>query len=82
MIFYVSIALLKNYNKREICSQLFFCEENDYEVVVFHSLRHLSTGYKLKITNGDVKSVQGDTGHAEAEMVTDTSLENMSVWKC
>lgn len=47
------------------------CEENNYETVVFHSLRHLSTGYKLKMTNGDVKSVQGDTGHAEAEMVTD-----------
>ena len=47
------------------------CEENDYEIVVFHSLRHLSTGYKLKMTNGDVKSVQGDTGHSEAEMVTD-----------
>lgn len=51
------------------------CEENDYEVVVFHSLRHLSTGYKLKMTNGDVKSVQGDTGHAEAEMVTDVYSE-------
>ena len=51
------------------------CEENDYEVVVFHSLRHLSTGYKLKMTNGDVKSVQGDTGHAEAEMVTDVCSE-------
>ena len=37
------------------------CEENGYEIVVFHSLRHLSTGYKLKMTNGDVKSVQGDT---------------------
>ena len=47
------------------------CEENDYEIVVFHSLCHLSTGYKLKMTNGDVKSVQGDTGHAETEMVTD-----------
>ena len=45
------------------------CEQNGYEQVVFHSLRHLSTGYKLKMTNGDVKSVQGDTGHAEAEMV-------------
>ena len=43
------------------------CEQNGYEQVVFHSLRHLSTGYKLKMTNGDVKSVQGDTGHAEAE---------------
>lgn len=47
------------------------CEVNNFEVVVFHSLRHLSTGYKLKMTNGDIKSVQGDTGHAEAEMVMD-----------
>jgi integrase len=47
------------------------CEVNSFEVVVFHSLRHLSTGYKLKMTNGDIKSVQGDTGHAEAEMVMD-----------
>lgn len=51
------------------------CEQNGYEKVVFHSLRHLSTGYKLKMTNGDVKSVQGDTGHAEAEMVTDVYSE-------
>lgn len=53
----------------------FLCEENDLEVVVFHSLRHLSTKYKLKMTNGDIKSVQGDTGHAEAEMVTDVYSE-------
>lgn len=51
------------------------CEQNGYKQVVFHSLRHLSTGYKLKMTNGDVKSVQGDTGHAEAEMVTDVYSE-------
>lgn len=38
---------------------------------IFHSLRHLSTGYKLKMTNGDIKSVQGDTGHVEGEMVMD-----------
>lgn len=50
------------------------CEQNGYEKVVFHSLRHLSTGYKLKMTNGDVKSVQGDTSHAE-EMVTDVYSE-------
>ena len=30
---------------------------------------------ELKMTNGDVKSVQGDTGHAEAEMVTDVYSE-------
>ena len=48
-----------------------FSEVNNFQIVVFHSLRHLSTGYKLKMTNGDIKSVQGDTGHAEAEMVMD-----------
>lgn len=47
------------------------CEVNGFEKVAFHSLRHLSTRYKLKMTNGDVKSVQGDTGHTEAEMVVD-----------
>lgn len=51
------------------------CDDGGYERVVFHSLRHLSTGYKLKMTGGDVKSVQGDTGHAEAEMVTDVYSE-------
>ena len=51
------------------------CKENGYEDVVFHSLRHLSTGYKLMVTGGDVKSVQGDTGHAEAEMVVDVYSE-------
>ena len=45
------------------------CDDYDLEHVDFHSLRHLSTNYKLKMTKGDVKSVQGDTGHAEAEMV-------------
>ncbi|MBD5547736.1 MAG: site-specific integrase [Lachnospiraceae bacterium] len=38
--------------------------------VVFHSLRHSSTTYKLMLSKGDIKSVQGDTGHATADMVT------------
>jgi len=38
--------------------------------VVFHSLRHSSTTYKLTLNNGDIKATQGDTGHAQAEMVT------------
>ena len=38
--------------------------------VVFHSLRHSSTTYKLKLNNGDIKATQGDTGHSQAEMVT------------
>ena len=39
--------------------------------MVFHSLRHSSTTYKLKLSGGDIKAVQGDTGHAQATMVTE-----------
>lgn len=39
--------------------------------VVFHSLRHSSITYKLKLNGGDIKAVQGDSGHAQATMVTD-----------
>lgn len=46
-------------------------EENGLPKVVFHSLRHSSITYKLKLNGGDVKSVQGDSGHAQAKMVTD-----------
>jgi len=38
--------------------------------VVFHSLRHASTTVKLKLNHGDIKSTQGDTGHATTNMVT------------
>ena len=38
--------------------------------VVFHSLRHSSTTYKLKLNHGDLKATQGDTGHAELDMIT------------
>jgi len=43
--------------------------------VTFHSLRHTSTTVKLLISGGDIKTVQGDTGHAQAKMVTDTYAE-------
>ena len=46
-------------------------EENDLPKVVFHSLRHSSITYKLKLNGGDIKAVQGDSGHAQATMVTD-----------
>ena len=38
--------------------------------MVFHSLRHSSTTYKLKLNHGDLKATQGDTGHAEIDMIT------------
>ena len=46
-------------------------EENGLPKVVFHSLRHSSITYKLKLNGGDMKSVQGDSGHAQVKMVVD-----------
>lgn len=43
----------------------------DLPPVVFHSLRHSSITYKLKLNGGDIKAVQGDSGHALASMVTE-----------
>jgi len=45
--------------------------EQDLPNVVFHSLRHTSITVKLKLNQGDIKSVQGDSGHAQASMVTE-----------
>lgn len=48
-----------------------FITHYDLPPVVFHSLRHSSITYKLKLNGGDIKSVQGDSGHAQAKMITD-----------
>lgn len=45
--------------------------KNGLPKVVFHSLRHSSITYKLKLNGGDMKSVQGDSGHAQVKMVAD-----------
>ena len=45
--------------------------DNNLPEVVFHSLRHSSVTYKLKLNGGDIKAVQGDSGHAQVNMVTD-----------
>lgn len=34
------------------------------------ALRHSSTTYKLKLNHGDLKATQGDTGHAQIDMIT------------
>jgi len=60
--------------EQRIIDKMFYklIEENSLRPVVFHSLRHSSTSLKLKLSRGNIKAVQGDTGHAEARMVTDT----------
>ena len=53
------------YERRQIDRMLkMFIQENDLREVVFHSLRHSSTSIKLQISCGNIKAVQGDTGHA------------------
>ena len=39
--------------------------------MTFHSLRHSSITYKLVLTGGDIKAVQGDSGHSQADMITE-----------
>lgn len=46
-------------------------KENNLPDIDFHSLRHSSVTYKLKLNGGDIKSVQGDSGHSQVNMVTD-----------
>lgn len=46
-------------------------KEHDLPPVVFHSFRHASITYKLKWNGGDMKSVQGDSGHAQMDMIAD-----------
>ena len=57
------------YEEHDIRKQLKkLCTKNDLSVIVPHSMRHLSVTLKLLIS-GDVKAVQADSGHKDAEMV-------------
>ena len=55
-------VLLKEFSKLR--------EKEELPKVVFHSLRHSSTTYKLKLNYGALKATQGDTGHAQIDMIT------------
>ena len=60
------------YEERQIAEKLRkLIQKYNLPSVVFHSLRHCSTTVKLQISGGNIKAVQGDTGHAQARMVTD-----------
>ena len=48
-------------------------EHPEFEKIVFHGLRHSSATYQLLQSGGDFKSVQGNTGHATATVLMDTS---------
>ena len=47
------------------------CAARVFRFVLIIPYGHTSTTYKLKLSGGDIKAVQGDTGHAQATMVTE-----------
>lgn len=59
--------------ERQVINRMFnkLIRDNGLPKVVFHSIRHTSITYKLKLNGGDMKSVQGDSGHAQMKMVAD-----------
>ena len=52
--------------------RLWRAEHPEFEQIVFYGLRHSSATYLLMISGGDVKAVQGTTGHATADMLVNT----------
>ena len=52
--------------------RLWRAEHPEFEQIVFHGLRHSSATYQLLQSDGDFKSVQGNTGHATATVLMDT----------
>lgn len=57
-------------------------ERHKLPKVVFHSLRHSSITYKLKLNGGDMKSVQGDSGHAQLKMISDVYSRILDEDRC
>jgi len=52
--------------------RLWRAEHPEFKQIVFHGLRHSSATYQLLQSDGDFKSVQGNTGHATASVLMDT----------
>ena len=52
--------------------RLWRAEHPEFEQIVFHGLRHSSATYQLLQSDGDFKSVQGNTGHATAAVLMGT----------
>lgn len=46
-------------------------QAEEFPPMVFHGIRHSSSTYKLLLSDGDIKSVQGDTGHSKSQVLLD-----------
>ena len=66
----------KPYDSHQIYKLLkTFIHAHQLPDVTFHSLRHSSVTYKLALNDGNIKLVQGDTGHASPKLTLNTYAE-------
>ena len=60
----IEVNLLNKWFKK--CLQR---SQYDFPVISIGNIRHSSLTYKLPLYNGDIKSLQGDSGHAQADVL-------------
>lgn len=66
----------KPYDSHQIYKQFkAFIHAHHLPDVTFHSLRHSSVTYKLALNDGNIKLVQGDTGHTSSKLMLNTYAE-------
>ena len=66
----------KPYDSHQIYKLLkTFIHAHQLPDVTFHSLRHSSVTYKLALNDGNIKLVQGDTGHTSSKLMLNTYAE-------
>lgn len=56
---------------QQVLNEMDIKPKHNEKQYVFHSIRSTSTTYKLRISKGDIKAVQGENGHKDPKMVTD-----------
>jgi len=64
--------MTEHLNKRfqKVLNEIGIKPKRGNEQYVFHSIRSTATTYKLRISGGDIKAVQGENGQKDATMVT------------
>lgn len=75
-----NLVLAQNIGKPYDSHQIYkllktFIHAHQLPDVTFHSLRHSSVTYKLALNDGNIKLVQGDTGHTSSKLMLNTYAE-------
>ena len=64
--------MTEHLNKKfqEVLNEMDIKPKHGDEQYVFHSIRSTATTYKLRVSGGDIKAVQGENGQKDPKMVT------------